>query len=88
MASLRLTQRQWRIYLAVWLVALAILVGGAIVQGWNAVNGVVNGGGALSDITCFSFYATKTLTTGEGGVVVTDDPNLASIFRSLRNQGP
>jgi len=41
----------------------------------------------LGDVACFSFYATKTLTTGEGGMVVTDDPDLAERCRLLRNQG-
>jgi perosamine synthetase len=36
---------------------------------------------------CFSFYATKNLTTGEGGVVTTDDDDVASNLRVLRNQG-
>jgi perosamine synthetase len=34
---------------------------------------------------CFSFYANKLITTGEGGMVVTDDPGLAERARSLRN---
>src|SRR5262245_15313675 len=33
--------------------------------------------GTLSDVTCFSFYATKNLTTGEGGMVVTGREDLA-----------
>ncbi len=32
---------------------------------------------SLPHLTCFSFYATKTLTTGEGGMIVTDDKELA-----------
>lgn len=36
---------------------------------------------------CFSFYATKNLTTGEGGVITTDDDALADRMRVLRNQG-
>ena len=36
---------------------------------------------------CFSFYATKNLTTGEGGVITTDDDGLADRLRVLRNQG-
>lgn len=36
---------------------------------------------------CFSFYATKNVTTGEGGVVTTDDDALADRLRVLRNQG-
>lgn len=38
-------------------------------------------------IGCFSLYATKNLTTGEGGVVTTDDDELADRLRLLRNQG-
>ena len=36
---------------------------------------------------CFSFYATKNLTTGEGGMITTDDDALADRLRVLRNQG-
>lgn len=36
---------------------------------------------------CFSLYATKNLTTGEGGLVSTDDDRLADRLRLLRNQG-
>jgi dTDP-4-amino-4,6-dideoxygalactose transaminase len=36
---------------------------------------------------CFSLYATKNVTTGEGGVVTTDDDRLADRIRVLRNQG-
>jgi perosamine synthetase len=35
----------------------------------------------------FAFYPNKQITTGEGGMVVTDDPALEEIMRSLRNQG-
>jgi len=35
----------------------------------------------------FSFYATKNITTGEGGIVTTDDSALADRIRLLRNQG-
>lgn len=35
----------------------------------------------------YGFYANKQLTTAEGGVVLTDDDRLASLLRSLRNQG-
>jgi dTDP-4-amino-4,6-dideoxygalactose transaminase len=40
-----------------------------------------------SDITVFSFYANKTMTTGEGGMVVTRDPALASRIRMMRIHG-
>jgi dTDP-4-amino-4,6-dideoxygalactose transaminase len=33
--------------------------------------------GSISDFTCFSFYVTKNMTTGEGGMVTTNDPELA-----------
>ncbi|HKY48740.1 MAG TPA: DegT/DnrJ/EryC1/StrS family aminotransferase [Acidimicrobiia bacterium] len=36
---------------------------------------------------CFSLYATKNVTTGEGGVVTTDDADMASRARVIRNQG-
>src|SRR5262245_12965661 len=37
--------------------------------------------GQISEFTCFSFYATKTLTTGEGGMVTTDNPAAAERMR-------
>jgi len=43
--------------------------------------------GAIGDITCFSFYATKTLTTGEGGMVATESPELADRVRILSLHG-
>ncbi len=43
--------------------------------------------GSLGDITCFSFYATKTLTTGEGGMITTHDPALADHMRILGLHG-
>jgi dTDP-4-amino-4,6-dideoxygalactose transaminase len=36
---------------------------------------------------CFSFYATKNITTGEGGMIVTDDDGIAQRARVLRSQG-
>jgi perosamine synthetase len=41
--------------------------------------------GGLGDISAFSFYANKPITTGEGGMVLTNDPELAERLRSLRN---
>lgn len=41
--------------------------------------------GALADITAFSFFANKNLTTGEGGMVVTDDEKLADRCRYFKN---
>jgi dTDP-4-amino-4,6-dideoxygalactose transaminase len=43
--------------------------------------------GSIGDITCFSFYATKTLTTGEGGMVTTSDAALAERIRRLSLHG-
>jgi len=41
--------------------------------------------GSFGDLSCFSFYANKLVTTGEGGMVVTDDEALAKRLRLLRN---
>lgn len=43
--------------------------------------------GSIGDAGCFSFYATKNITTGEGGVITTDNPHLAERLRTLRNHG-
>lgn len=41
--------------------------------------------GSFGDISTFSFYPNKHITTGEGGMIVTDDPGLAARCRSLSN---
>ena len=41
--------------------------------------------GTFGDLAAFSFYANKAITTGEGGMVVTDDDRLAAACRDLRN---
>jgi dTDP-4-amino-4,6-dideoxygalactose transaminase len=45
----------------------------------HAIEGVFRGQkiGSLSPLTCFSFYATKNMTTAEGGMITTDDETLA-----------
>jgi len=43
--------------------------------------------GTFGDLACFSFYANKILTTGEGGLVSTNNPELAEKIKLLRNQG-
>jgi len=43
--------------------------------------------GILGDITCFSFYATKTITTGEGGMATTDNEEWASRMRIMSLHG-
>lgn len=55
----------------------------------HCVEGTRNGvrPGQLGDTACFSFYATKNLTCGEGGALVTNDGNLAEKLRLLRMHG-
>jgi dTDP-4-amino-4,6-dideoxygalactose transaminase len=43
--------------------------------------------GSISDLTAFSFYATKTLTTGEGGMVTTNNKSFADRIRMMRLHG-
>jgi len=43
--------------------------------------------GTIGDITCFSFYATKNITTGEGGMAVTDNPEWAERMQVMSLHG-
>ena len=43
--------------------------------------------GSFGDAGTFAFYPNKQMTTGEGGMLVTNDPALDRTFKSLRNQG-
>ncbi|HDK26595.1 MAG TPA: DegT/DnrJ/EryC1/StrS family aminotransferase [Candidatus Atribacteria bacterium] len=43
--------------------------------------------GSLGEVGVFAFYPNKQITTGEGGIIVTDDEELARLARSMRNQG-
>jgi dTDP-4-amino-4,6-dideoxygalactose transaminase len=43
--------------------------------------------GTIGDITCFSFYATKTITTGEGGMAATENPEWADRMRVMSLHG-
>jgi len=43
--------------------------------------------GTIGDVTCFSFYATKTLATGEGGMICTDDEQIARRCSIMRLHG-
>jgi dTDP-4-amino-4,6-dideoxygalactose transaminase len=43
--------------------------------------------GTIGHLTCFSFYATKTITTGEGGMITTANPDLADRLRILALHG-
>jgi UDP-4-amino-4-deoxy-L-arabinose-oxoglutarate aminotransferase len=72
------------------LCAIADKHGLAIVEdAAHCVEGVRDGvrPGGLSNAACFSFYATKNLTCGEGGALTTDDPVLLESLRLLRLHG-
>ena len=43
--------------------------------------------GSFGDAGVFGFYPNKQITTGEGGMIVTDDERIAALCRSMRNQG-
>lgn len=43
--------------------------------------------GTLGDYGVFAFYPNKQITTGEGGLIITDDDKAAGFMRALRNQG-
>jgi len=43
--------------------------------------------GSIADMTCFSFYAGKNMTTGEGGMVTTNDDEHAQALRMIRSHG-
>jgi len=43
--------------------------------------------GSLGDVGCFSFFPTKPMTTGEGGMITTNDSNLTDFAKSLRHHG-
>ena len=61
----------------------------ALVEDSAQSHGATYGGRAAGSfgIGCFSFYGTKNLTTGEGGIITTDDDVVADRLRVLRNQG-
>lgn len=43
--------------------------------------------GTFGDVGCFSFHPRKAITTGEGGLVITDNPTMANRLKVLRNHG-
>jgi perosamine synthetase len=43
--------------------------------------------GSFGDLECFSFYPTKNMTTGEGGMITTNNEEFAEVALSLRNHG-
>ncbi len=55
----------------------------------EALGAAYNGhpAGTLGDYGVFGFYPNKQITTGEGGMIITDDEEAASLMRALRNQG-
>jgi perosamine synthetase len=55
----------------------------------EALGGVLDGrpAGSFGDFGTFAFYPNKQITTGEGGMIVTDDDAMAELCRSMRNQG-
>lgn len=69
--------------------ALASAHGLAVVEDAAQAHGATVEGRPVGGfgVACFSLYATKNVTTGEGGVVTTDDDRLADRLRLLRNQG-
>lgn len=56
---------------------------GALVK----TGGVWKRAGSVGRVGCFSFYGNKIITTGEGGMVTTDNPELANKMRILRDHG-
>lgn len=70
--------------------AIARRHGLAVIEDACQAHGAVCHGrraGALGDAAAFSFFGSKTLTTGEGGAVTTNDAELARRMRKLRGQG-
>jgi dTDP-4-amino-4,6-dideoxygalactose transaminase len=63
----------------IWVVEDAACGFGARIDGQHA--------GTFGSAGCFSFHPRKALTTGEGGMITTADPNLAATSRSLRDHG-
>jgi perosamine synthetase len=62
----------------------------AVIEDSCEAIGAESGGkkaGSFGDAGCFGFYPNKQMTTGEGGVIVTDRDDLAAACRSMRNQG-
>lgn len=70
------------------LLDLAARHGLAVVEDAAEAHGAEYAGrraGGMGALGCFSFYANKIVTTGEGGMIVTDDATLAGRMRDLRN---
>lgn len=60
----------------------------ALTAEWQDATGAWQPCGAgLADVYCYSFYPNKTITTGDGGMALTRDPELAERMRRVRNHG-
>src|SRR2546426_5143364 len=59
--------------------------GAQVLSERKATNSVWRRCGSFGTLSCFSFYANKLVSTGEGGMVLTNDSGLAEKARSLRN---
>ncbi len=55
----------------------------------EAIGATIDGvqAGAIADCGTFAFYPNKQMTTGEGGIIVTDNDNIDKLAKSMRNQG-
>lgn len=61
-----------------------------VIEDCAEAHGATFGGkkvGSFGDISCFSFYGNKVITTGEGGMCITDDSGLEAKMRVLRDHG-
>jgi dTDP-4-amino-4,6-dideoxygalactose transaminase len=70
--------------------ALAQRHGLAVIEDAAQAHGATVGGravGGWGTTGCFSLYATKNISAGEGGLITTDDDSVAERLRALRNQG-
>ncbi len=62
----------------------------AVVEDAAQAHGLVNEGkppGAFADAACWSLYASKNMTTGEGGVVTTNSDQVAEVLKMVRTHG-
>jgi len=59
--------------------------GAEYLKDWDNLNSSWKRCGSFGTMSCFSFYANKLITTGEGGMVLMDDEVLANRLRALRN---
>ncbi|MBA3532044.1 MAG: DegT/DnrJ/EryC1/StrS family aminotransferase, partial [Ardenticatenales bacterium] len=59
--------------------------GAEYLRGHTSAEGQWQRCGSFGELSTFSFYANKIITTGEGGMVLTDDPGYAERLRGFRN---